>query len=248
MSTGDLDTARDLLEAASSIVVFTGAGMSAESGIPTFRDALTGIWANHDPMTLASPEGWASDPDLVWAWYADRATRVRSVAPNAGHLAVAELGRRRGVTVSVVTQNVDDLHERAGSVVASHLHGSLFAPRCQDCGRPESSDLAAATPRPACPLCGSTLRPGVVWFGEPLPSDDWRRAENVLDDADLMIVVGTTGVVYPAAELPERTCAAGVPVIEVNPEPSAVTTFATVRLAGPATQMLPDLLARRDQS
>ncbi|MCF8604110.1 NAD-dependent deacylase [Gordonia sp. HY442] len=245
MSTAGLDGARDLLDAASSIVVFTGAGMSAESGIPTFRDALTGMWEKHDPMTLASPDGWAADPDLVWAWYADRATRVRSVMPNAGHLAVAELGRRPGVTVSVVTQNVDDLHERAGSAVTSHLHGSLFAPRCQDCGRAESPDLAVAMPRPACPLCGSPLRPGVVWFGEPLPSDDWLRAENAVSEADLMIVVGTTGVVYPAAELPERASAAGVPVVEVNPEPSAVTSFASVRLAGPAAQMLPDLLVQR---
>ncbi|WP_308191977.1 NAD-dependent deacylase [Gordonia liuliyuniae] len=242
MSSADLRRARTLVDEASSIVVFTGAGMSAESGIPTFRDALTGMWENHDPMSLASPNGWAADPDLVWAWYADRAAQVRAVAPNAGHRAVAELGRRRGISTSVVTQNVDDLHERAGSAVASHLHGSLFEPRCEGCGRRESPNVSVATPRPSCPLCGASVRPGVVWFGESLPSGDWGRAEAAVDAADLMIVVGTTGVVYPAAELPERAAAAGVRVIEVNPEPSAVTRSATVRLAGTAARILPDLL------
>lgn len=232
--------ARGLLDAASSVVVFTGAGMSAESGIPTFRDALTGMWAHRDPMTLASPDGWAADPDLVWSWYADRAAHVRAVRPNAGHAAIAALGRR--MRVDVVTQNVDDLHERAGSVVASHLHGSLFAPRCTECGRPEPSDVALEPARPSCPLCGASIRPGVVWFGEMLPDDAWRRAEKAVNGCDLMIVVGTTGVVYPAAELPERAHAAGVDVIEVNPDPSAVTRYATVRLAGTAARLLPDLV------
>ncbi|GAA4660351.1 NAD-dependent deacylase [Gordonia humi] len=240
MST-ELAQARSLLAEATRAVVFTGAGMSAESGVPTFRDALTGMWSTHDPATLASPDGWAADPDLVWAWYADRAANVREVTPNAGHRAVAALAER--IEVQVVTQNVDDLHERAGSDVTSHLHGSLFAPRCADCGRRESPDVALAAPRPRCELCGGSIRPGVVWFGEMLPADAWSRAETAVADADLMIVVGTTGVVYPAAELPERVAARGAPVIEVNPAESAVTRFATVRLDGGAAQMLPALIA-----
>ncbi|GEE02246.1 NAD-dependent protein deacylase [Gordonia spumicola] len=240
-----IDDAARLVSDASRTVVFTGAGMSAESGIPTFRDALTGMWAEHDPMTLASPEGWRSDRDLVWSWYADRARQVRLVEPNDGHLALARLAvaaRIDGRAVSVVTQNVDDLHERAGSAVASHLHGSLFAPRCESCRRPEHADVAVADPRPACPLCGASMRPGVVWFGELLPRDDWSEASRLVEECDLLIVVGTSGVVQPAASLPERARSNGTPIIEVNPEPSALTPLATVHLEGTAAEVLPRLV------
>ncbi len=237
--------AAELIARSETTVVFTGAGMSAESGIPTFRDALVGIWENHDPMTLASPEGWNADRDLVWDWYAQRANDVRGVDPNDGHIALAQLAvaaQNDGRAVSVVTQNVDDLHERAGSASVSHLHGSLFAPRCESCGRPETAETALVTPRPMCPLCGESLRPGVVWFGELLPRDAWSAASTAVAACDLMIVVGTSGVVHPAAGLPERAHLEGVPVIEVNPEPSELTRLATIHLAGPAAEMLPQII------
>lgn len=241
----DTERAAELIAHAERTVVFTGAGMSAESGIPTFRDALVGMWENHDPMTLASPEGWTADRDLVWDWYAQRANDVRRVDPNDGHIALAQLSvaaRIDGRAVSVITQNVDDLHERAGSTVASHLHGSLFAPRCESCRRPESADTALITPRPMCPLCGDSLRPGVVWFGELLPRDAWAAASDAVAACDLMIVIGTSGVVQPAASLPERAHVQGVPIIEVNPEPSELTRLATIRLAGSAAETLPRVI------
>ncbi|MFW0796466.1 NAD-dependent deacylase [Gordonia sp. CPCC 205515] len=230
------------------VTVFTGAGMSAESGISTFRDADTGLWERFDPADLATPQAWARDPALVWGWYQWRARLVRDAEPNAGHHALADLASDR--TVGVVTQNVDDLHERAGSHVVSHLHGSLFAPRCSNCGTPyhgvdADPDRAVEELRvepPACPVCLSPVRPGVVWFGEALPEREWTRAESAVAGSDLMIVVGTSGIVYPAAALPERAVGRGVPVIEVNPEPSALSSTVTHRIAAPAAVGLPALL------
>ncbi|WP_051198639.1 NAD-dependent deacylase [Gordonia shandongensis] len=241
----DSDTiarASALIADARDICVFSGAGMSAESGIPTFRDALTGLWAEHSPEDLATPEGWARDPDLVWGWYRDRADRLRTVTPNAGHRALADLHRNRaavGGGVHIVTQNVDDLHERAGSTIVSHLHGDLTTPRCSGCGRRGSPTDMLTEPRPSCPLCGASLRPDVVWFGEMLPGDQWADAERAVDACDLMIVVGTSGVVHPAAMLPERAAHAGTPIVEVNPDPSAVTAIADVHVPGTAAAALP---------
>lgn len=238
----------ELVRDAEWVTVFTGAGMSAESGIATFRDAETGLWERFDPAQLATPDAWREDPDLVWAWYQWRARLVREAQPNAGHRAIADLGRDR--TVMVVTQNVDDLHERAGSDVVSHLHGSLFAPRCSNCGRPyhgtdADPDRALHQVRvepPSCPVCLSSVRPGVVWFGEHLPEDAMSRADNAFRACDVVIVVGTSGVVHPAASLPERARAAGIPVIEFNPEPSALTPLATHSLRATAAAGLPALL------
>lgn len=233
---------------ASWITVFSGAGISAESGVPTFRDAETGIWANHDPAELATPEAWTADPALVWGWYQWRAHMVHEAVPNAGHRALADLDDGR--TVLVVTQNVDDLHERAGSTVVSHLHGSLFAPRCSRCDRPYEGadadpDNAVERERvepPSCQVCLSEVRPGVVWFGEALPADHWQRAENAFSGAEVVLVVGTSGVVYPAAGLPERAALDGVPVFEVNPAPSALSELASYRIAAPAAAGLPALV------
>ena len=242
---GDLiDAVRD----AEWITVFSGAGMSAESGIGTFRDAQTGLWERFDPTQLASPEGWAADPALVWGWYQWRARQVRDAAPNAGHRAVADLGADKSVLV--VTQNVDDLHERAGSASVDHLHGSLFAPRCSHCSRPYEgvgADPSNATGEsmepPTCPACLSLVRPGVVWFGENLPADAWSRAQAAIHGAQVVIVVGTSGVVYPAASLPERAVAEGIPVFEFNPEPSALTPIATHSVRTSAAVGLPALVA-----
>ncbi|NDK89563.1 NAD-dependent deacylase [Gordonia desulfuricans] len=240
------------------ITVFSGAGMSADSGVPTFRDAQTGLWENFDPATIASPEAWDADPALVWGWYHWRAHLVRDARPNAGHLALAELSSVGAGdderALMVVTQNVDDLHERAGTPVLSHLHGSLFAPRCSVCDTPyDGPDADSAVepegskhdPRltpPTCAVCGGAVRPGIVWFGEHLPADAWERAENAFRGADVVLVVGTSGIVYPAASLPERAAASGVPVIEINPEPSALTEVATHSIRAGAATALPALV------
>ncbi|GAB32590.1 NAD-dependent deacylase [Gordonia otitidis] len=247
----------DVLAGAEWIIVFTGAGMSAESGVPTFRDAQTGLWENFDPEQLASPEAWNADPALVWGWYQWRAHLVSEAEPNAGHVALTALAESADGTgdmpsVMVVTQNVDDLHERAGNTVVSHLHGSLFAPRCSRCGHPyqgTDADPSTATDErpvepPACPICLSPVRPGVVWFGESLPADAWARAEQVFDAADAIIVVGTSGIVYPAAALPERAAARGIPVIELNPQPSGLSSIATHSIRTTAARGLPDIVER----
>ena len=202
-----------LASTAQRVVVLTGAGMSAESGVPTFRDAQTGLWEKYDVTALASPQAWDDDPALVWSWYRWRAELVEQAQPNAGHHALARWAQR--ADVRVVTQNVDDLHERAGSTGVEHLHGSLFAPRCSECSTPTAS--ATDPDLPYCPSCSGLVRPGVVWFGEALPTGPWDAAVAAVEDCDLVVVVGTSGVVYPAAGLPSIARAAGVPTIEINP-------------------------------
>ena len=236
------------LREARHLVVLTGAGISAESGIPTFRDAMTGLWATFDPAQLATREGFLADPPLVWGWYVWRHAMVAGSAPNAGHRALAELaGRRRRFTL--VTQNVDDLHERAGSRDVVRLHGSLGAARCLLCSRPHTmpaltlpaADGSRIEP-PRCPDCGGLVRPGVVWFGEHLPTDALARAQAVADDADAMLVVGTSGLVHPAAGLPARARAAGALVVQVNPQPTELDAVCHHHLRGTATQVLPGLV------
>lgn len=250
----------EIVRAAEWVTVFSGAGMSAESGIPTFRDVRTGLWENFDPTTLATPQAWHDDPALVWGWYQWRAGQVRRREPNAGHRALAEL-RHAGLAagddpraIMVVTQNVDDLHERGGTPVTSHLHGSLFAPRCSRCGHrfTETDPVDVADPEvtgelprvkpPRCPVCGDLVRPGVVWFGEPLPAQEWQRADAAFRATDVVLVIGTSGIVYPAASLPERAAAAGLPVIEINPEPSALTPSVQQRIPAGAAVALPALV------
>lgn len=240
-----LSQARAAVTAARRPAVLTGAGMSAESGVPTFRDALTGLWERFDPAALASPQGWASDPALVWGWYRWRAAAVRRAEPNPGHLAVAAWGRR--VPLQLITQNVDDLHERAGSEVLTHLHGSLFDYRCARCGEPvqvpdPDPSILAGDGEPEQPPrhdCGGLVRPAVVWFGELLPEGAMESASAAVDAADLLLVIGTSGVVYPAAGLADLAHACGVPVIEVNPDP----TGRGLALRGTAAELLPALLA-----
>ncbi|ADG77943.1 SIR2 family NAD-dependent protein deacylase [Tsukamurella paurometabola] len=243
----------ELVRDAESIVVLTGAGMSAESGIATFREAQTGLWARYDPEEIASVDAWTRDSALVWGWYQWRGYIARQAEPNNGHIALAELGTRR--SVSIVTQNIDDLHERAGSEVTAHLHGSLFAPRCEYCGTPylgsdaeiratdgEPTPEMRVTP-PTCMQCLSQVRPGIVWFGEPLPMEAWGRAEAAVIAADLVLVIGTSGLVYPAARLPEMALEAGIPVVEINPEPTPLSARATVAWNTTAATGLPALVA-----
>ncbi|MGD9620190.1 MAG: NAD-dependent deacylase [Mycolicibacterium sp.] len=229
------------------VTVFSGAGISAESGVPTFRDVETGLWAKVDPYEISSAEGWHDHPERVWAWYLWRHHMMRAVAPNAAHRAVAAWEEH--AEVHVVTQNVDNLHERAGSSHVHHLHGSLFEFHCDRCksdylgevpGMPEPVEMVEP---PHCG-CGGLIRPNVVWFGEALPEDAWQRSVDAVVNADLVVVVGTSSVVYPAAGLPELAVASGTPVVEVNPEVTPLSRSATVSLRESAATALPGLLQR----
>ncbi|WP_308198538.1 NAD-dependent deacylase [Rhodococcus sp. ARC_M5] len=241
-----VDSARE----ASRITVLTGAGMSAESGIATFRDAQSGLWKDFDPKDLASPEGWLADSDLVWGWYQWRAELVRRSEPNAGHVALARWQQQ--AHVDIATQNVDDLHERAGAEVLAHVHGSLFEPYCSDCGTRTHLDTSGCTetdseqriPPPECSLCGGLVRPGAVWFGESLPEDAWAAAEASVREADLVLVVGTSGVVYPFAGLPAIARSAGATVVEINPVETEISDMADHRWRTTAAVGLPALVAQ----
>lgn len=232
---------------AARILVLGGAGMSAESGVPTFRGARDGLWARFDPGALATPEAWAADPALVWAWYLWRMALVRRACPHAGHRALAEAARLR--PLELVTQNVDDLHERAGSTGVVHLHGELFAHRCADCARPHAEvaiPAPGAVPQrlepPRCAHCGGRVRPGVVWFGEPLPEAAFDAARRMAAACDLMLVVGTSGLVQPAAGLPLLARRAGACLVEVNPEPGGLSPHMDFSLRMTAAEALPALL------
>lgn len=241
-----LDQTRRLIRQARSIVVLSGAGMSAESGIATFRQASTGLWARYSPQDLATPEAWRNDPALVWGWYLWRMAAVRAAQPNAGHLALAKAAENRPLVV--VTQNVDDLHERAGSREVLHLHGELFAHRCFACARrcsevpiPAADDEPAHVDPPRCTHCGGRIRPGVVWFGENLPEAPFRAAVEASQSCDLMLVVGTAGVVHPAAALPSLARQHGASIVEINPQQTELSALADVCLRGGAAQVLPKL-------
>jgi NAD-dependent deacetylase len=243
-------TLANALQQARRVLVFTGAGVSAESGIATFRDALTGLWSRYDAQALATPEAFRSHPDIVWGWYEWRRAQVLRAEPNAAHRAIAEL-ERRVPELLVVTQNVDDLHERAGSSRVAHLHGSLHAPRCSSCGAPqalaEDAPLEPGEGRriapPACTRCGAPLRPGVLWFGESLPADAWHTAIQAAERCDLLLSIGTSALVYPAAELPLRALAAGATVAQINPAATPLDARAHHNLRGAAADLLPRLLA-----
>ena len=245
----DLGQATALLARARRVVILTGAGVSAESGVPTFRDALTGLWQRFDAQALATPEAFRADPALVWGWYEWRRTAVCRAQPNPAHLAVAALEARHPGTV-LITQNVDDLHERAGSKAPVHLHGSLFAPRCTECGQPAPTPDAPADepengrrlPPPRCARCSGLIRPGVVWFGEALPTDALASAVEAAASCDLLLAVGTSGLVHPAAELPHVAVRTGAAVIQVNPQATPLDGVAEVNLRGPAARILPELI------
>jgi NAD-dependent deacetylase len=244
-----LDDVAAILRNARHVVVFTGAGVSAESGIPTFRDALTGLWERFDVAQLASAEGFAADPDLVWGWYEWRRMSVMRAQPNAAHRAIAVLASKVP-KLTLVTQNVDDLHERAGSEGVLHLHGSLFAPRCFDCCRPAS--LASNLPDkpeggrrvapPRCEHCGGPLRPGVVWFGEMLPEDVLAHAFDAARTCDVLLCVGTSSVVFPAAQIPVDAHRAGAKVIQINPNATDLDAIADFNVRAPAAIALPAIV------
>lgn len=237
-----IEKAAQLLAHAQRIVCLTGAGVSAESGVATFRNAETGLWSQFAPQQLASQEGFSADPGLVWRWYMHRLDMVERAWPNAGHDALAAL-ERLAASFTLVTQNVDDLHERAGSRRILHLHGRIARFHCNRCHFEHDllpSERRASEP-PACHNCGGLIRPSVVWFGENLPrrvlDHAWREAER----CDLLLVVGTSGVVYPAAHLPLVAKQSGARIVDVNPEPSEISALADVFLQGPSGELLPQV-------
>lgn len=236
--------AAKILAGARHVVVSSGAGMSRESGIPTFRDAMEGLWANFDPQELATEAGFRRNPRRVWSWYAWRRERVWQARPNPGHLALARL-EAHVPALTVVTQNVDGLHAQAGSADVVELHGNLRRVKCLDRGHPYEGPLppyAEEQDPPPCPACGSPLRPDVVWFGEMLPEQAVERAWSLAERCDAMLLIGTSGTVWPAAELPLVARRHGGLIIEVNPTPSELTHAADVFLAGPAGEVLPALV------
>ncbi|MCB1825729.1 MAG: NAD-dependent deacylase [Candidatus Competibacteraceae bacterium] len=224
------------------VAVLTGAGISAESGVPTFREAQTGLWARYDPTELATPDAFQRNPKLVWEWYIWRQQRVRQAEPNAGHRALVEM-EQRIAEFTLITQNVDGLHRRAGSHQILELHGNLFRAKCFSEDRPVESWSDGEEIPPRCPRCGGLLRPDVVWFGEMLPAATLRAAEHATATAELFFSIGTSALVYPAADLPFAALNAGAAVVEINPQPTPLSPHVTFSLNGAAGQILPALIA-----
>ena len=237
-----LQDAAAALAAAKRVVAFTGAGISAESGVPTFRDAQTGLWAKFDPTELATPEAFRRDPERVWRWYLHRRVLMREAQPNAGHLALVEI-ERRVPEFLLATQNVDNLHREAGQQQMVELHGNLFRTVPFGGGAPvEIPDEPDEIP-PRDPGTGRLLRPDVVWFGETLPADAVEQAFAAARQCDLLLSIGTSTQVYPAAQLPFTALEHGARVVEINPETTPLTGQATWTLRAPAAEVLPQLVS-----
>ena len=236
---GAMERARSILSGARRVAVLTGSGISAESGVPTFRGA-GGLWRTFHPEDLATPQAFARDPQLVWEWYDWRRGLIAAAKPNPAHEALVLL-EARCEAFTLATQNVDGLHALAGSLNVITLHGDIWTLRCIACGT-ERTDRSVPLPElpPVC-ACGALLRPGVVWFGEPLPEGAMKRAAAAAANADALLMIGTSAAVWPAAGLGEVALAAGVPVIEINPEPT-VYSDRVLSLAGRAGEILPRLL------
>jgi NAD-dependent deacetylase len=230
------------LTAARHVCVLTGAGVSAESGVPTFRDALTGLWSRFNPEDLATPEAFERNPEFVWNWYESRREMIRRVEPNPGHYALAELARRVP-RFTLVTQNVDGLHQRAGSRGVLEYHGNILRDRCTVERVVANRSDDSRNGLPVCATCGGLLRPDVVWFGEVIPAGPMRAAAEAAGDCDVFLSVGTSSLVYPAAGLAECALDAGATVIEINPNATDLSAAATIALGGASGVLLPRLLA-----
>lgn len=238
-----LDRAASLLRPARKVAVLTGAGISAESGLATFRGA-GGLWEGHRVEDVATPRAFARDPLLVWRFYHLRRANLATVKPNPGHQALVELEARLGDTFTLVTQNVDGLHQAAGSKNVLEIHGAIRRVRCTRCTRVTDRGVEALPETPRCEKCDGLLRPDVVWFEEALPDDIWGRAVQAVQTCDCFLVVGTSAVVYPAAGLIDVARMEGAEVIEANLEPSAASARADVVLRGPSGTTLPELIKR----
>lgn len=235
------------------VTILTGAGVSKESGVPTFRDALDGLWAKYDPQELATRYAFKTNPKLCWDWYEWRREMVGKAKPNAGHFALAKLQGYK-TNLHLVTQNVDSLHEIAGSKNVVHLHGELSQTKCfDDCqGDPTIIDLETLVydkdiGPPPCPHCFAYVRPAVVWFGELLPKHEYKLAHEYSQNCDVMLVVGTSGLVSPASQLPTIAKAKGSIIIEVNPDESMITRIADIKLDGASGEILPKVIEAMDE-
>ncbi len=231
----------DALRHADRIAALTGAGVSQESGLRTFRDAHTGIWVQHKPEDLASPQAFQRDPKLVWDWYAWRREAIKGVRPNAGHYALVEI-ERRVHEFTLITQNVDGLHRMAGSQHVLELHGNIQRVRCSVCGAFADTWLETDEAVPRCTVCGGLLRPDVVWFGESLPRQALERAVAAARSCELFFSIGTSGVVQPAASLAYAARNRGATLVEVNAEPTPLTPKADFFLQGKSGEILPALV------
>lgn len=229
------------LRQAGHVAVLTGAGVSAESGVPTFRQAQTGLWAQYDPQELATPEAFQRNPRLVWEWYAWRRELVAQAQPNPGHFALAEW-ERHAARFNLITQNVDGLHQQAGSQQVVELHGNITRTKCFADGRSVPTWPATGEVPPRCPDCGSYLRPDVVWFGESLPYTALQTAVATAHACDVFLAVGTSGMVYPAASLPIEAQQNGATIIEINPERTPFSPYMDYVLTGPSGVVLPELV------
>jgi len=219
--------------------------MSKESGIPTFRDAPSSLWANFNPEELATPEGFAKDPPLVWKWYVERRKMIGQASPHPGHFAVAALEPMFDEFL-LLTQNIDNLHREAGSREIVELHGNIFHFKCFD-NHHTIEELPETNEEPPRCHCGSAIRPDVVWFGEALDTDDLDRAFRALTSCEAVLVVGTSGIVYPAAGFPGAAKSSGALVVEVNPEETPITGLADVFVKAPAGEALPAIVERLEQ-
>ncbi len=237
-----LARAAEVLRRATRVAVLSGAGASAESGVPTFR-ASDGLWEGHRIEDVATPSGFARDPGLVWAFYNARRANAKAVTPNRGHLALAAMERRWGDGFAIATQNVDGLHQAAGSSTVHEVHGSLRRTRCVGCGEIRDRGLDPLPDLPLCD-CGAMLRPDIVWFHEALPDDVWWKAQQAAGECDVLLVVGTSAVVYPAASLipiAQRTRSPGATVIECNLARTDASDRVDIGLYGPSGETLPKL-------
>ncbi len=242
----DLARAQTALSQARHVACLTGAGISAASGVPTYRGAGGALWDGLKVEDWASPEGYARQPERVWRWYSDRRVQLGGISPNAGHAALAEIERRiagRGGTFTLATQNIDALHQRAGSRNVLELHGSMLRIRCCVCEHARQVGHEPIEEIPACPQCGARMRPAVVWFGEMLPQDVWTAAAEAAAECDVFLTVGTSAVVYPAAGLVEMAAATGGTTIEINLEPTPASRLVDIAIQGKADEVLPELVS-----
>jgi NAD-dependent deacetylase len=236
------------LKNAGAVTILTGAGISAESGIPTFRQAQTGLWSKYDPKDLATPEAFRTNPKLVWEWYRWRRELIYKSYPNQAHKALAKLESyftHKQKRFTLITQNVDGLHRQAGNQEVIELHGNIMVTRCFECNTVVEEDLFTSTDKlPHCKLCNGLLRPGVVWFGENLPHGVLETAFQASNECEIFLSIGTSGIVQPAASLPMVALQNKALIIEVNPNTTPLTPFTTLSLQGTAVEIIPAITDR----
>jgi len=240
MQDDGIEQIRRRMKEARAVTVLTGAGISADSGVPTFRGA-DGLWRNFRAEDLATPQAFARDPRLVWEWYNWRRELVATKKPNAAHYALTEL-EQRVERFWLITQNVDGLHRTAGSTRLSEIHGNIWRVRCTRCGSVEENREVPIPILPSCRACGGLLRPHIVWFGESLAEEDLHRSYASLESCELLLIVGTSGVVYPAASFAPIAKAAGAFVVELNLDPTPNTEVVDLSLRGRAKDLVPAIL------